>query len=216
MGTESGTVRPLRWWLAPFAVLVAVLAGLATAAPASAHAELISADPADGATVTSLPTTATLTFSEEIDPSTAQVALTDAAGATLSSVPPFTAAGTTVSQPLPATLPAGAYTLAYRIVSLDGHPVGGTVRFTVAGSATSASPSVVSSQPASDATPTSASTPPTSPAAAGATSVAGSPVAASSDDGGSGALWWVLAVVVVLVVVAGVVVLRRRGATRAG
>jgi hypothetical protein len=50
----------------------------------------------------------------------------------------------TVRQPL-ATGPAGDYTVAYRVVSEDGHPVTGELTFTVSGGGSGSAPSESSS-----------------------------------------------------------------------
>ena len=73
----------------------------AIAAPASAHDELVSTDPAADSTVDALPAQLTLTFSEAIDRRTgaSEVQVTDAAGTTLSAVAPA-AQDNVLTQPL--------------------------------------------------------------------------------------------------------------------
>lgn len=111
--------------------------GVATAGSAHAHAELASANPAQGSTVDRLPATVELRFTEAVG-QPASVAVTGPGGAT------FTSAGPDVvdkvlTQPLEpgAETPAGAYTVSYRVTSADGHPISGTVQFTVGQSGTS-------------------------------------------------------------------------------
>jgi len=117
------------------ALLVALVPGLllATAHPASAHAALISSDPADGSSVETLPGEVTLEFNEAIaDP--AYVVVTAPDGVRVN-VGDATVAGPQVTQALDAqglALPAGTYTLAYRVVSADGHPISGEQTFEVA------------------------------------------------------------------------------------
>lgn len=95
------------------------------ATPASAHASLVAADPADGSTVTAAPSAVTLTFDDVI--TRAALVVNDADGARVDSGR-LRVVGTIVTKPvdLPA---AGRYTIGYRVVSDDGHPVTGTLSF---------------------------------------------------------------------------------------
>ncbi|WP_166389786.1 copper resistance protein CopC [Nocardioides ochotonae] len=116
------------------ALLVALVPGLllATALPASAHAALVSSDPADASSVETLPDEVTLEFNESIaDP--AYVVVTAPDGVRVNSGD-AAVAGPQVTQALDAqglALPAGTYTLAYRVVSADGHPISGEQTFEV-------------------------------------------------------------------------------------
>nr|WP_279536282.1 copper resistance protein CopC [Nocardioides ochotonae] len=105
---------------------------LATALPASAHAALVSSDPADASSVETLPDEVTLEFNESIaDP--AYVVVTAPDGVRVNSGD-AAVAGPQVTQALDAqglALPAGTYTLAYRVVSADGHPISGEQTFEV-------------------------------------------------------------------------------------
>ena len=129
-----------------------VLGGALAAAPASAHDELVSTDPAAGAALAQLPEQLTLTFSGELlaDEGATEVRVTDAAGTLLASGAPAVA-GTVVTLPLdPAAAAGGAVTVLWRVVSSDGHPISGQLDFTVAAAA---APSPVQT-PAPAATPT--------------------------------------------------------------
>ncbi len=119
--------------VAALLVVVALAAGvvvLLDAAPAAAHAVLVSSDPQDGSNLETSPEEAVLVFDESVQlPADATSALADdgtdvAAGdATLSD------GSTTVSVPLQSDLATGSYTVSYRIVSADGHVVEGAIRF---------------------------------------------------------------------------------------
>jgi methionine-rich copper-binding protein CopC len=99
------------------------------AAPASAHAELVGSNPKDGATVQRLPTEVQLEFDEEVfTPAYVQVTASD--GTKVGAGAPDVA-GTTVTLPLTQDGPSGSYTVAYRVVSDDGHPVTGEITFDV-------------------------------------------------------------------------------------
>jgi len=126
-------VSPLRR-LSAFAVALATsaLLVLGLAAPASAHDTLVASDPADGSTVETLPAELTLTYSAElIDAGTGTaVAVTSPSGADVTAGSP-TVSGAVVTVPLAEPAEAGAYTVTWRVVSSDGHPVDGTYAFTV-------------------------------------------------------------------------------------
>lgn len=135
------------------ALLIGGIVSVVWAPSASAHTILLSATPADGATVSSAPAQVVFTFNEPVQSSTLQFAVTDANGTTVSKTAP-TVAGTVVTQPLP-PLANGTYTVAYRLVSVDGHPVSATTTFVVAdpASTVSAQPSSAVSSPAVISTP---------------------------------------------------------------
>ncbi|MEU9820286.1 copper resistance CopC family protein [Pseudonocardia alni] len=172
------------------AVLLALVAG---AAPAWAHTELESSSPAANAQVGTAPTSASLTFSEDIAASDATVSVAGPGG-TDYAAGPATGDGDTLTVPLRPLGAAGAYTITYRVVSDDGHPVSGTVPFTLttAGPGAAAATSAAAPEPAT-AAPTTA--PQTTPAAA-------------TDDGGAPVWPWI--VVAVVVIGAGVAFALRR------
>lgn len=102
---------------------------VSTAPPASAHAALISSDPSDGTTLDALPDAVTFTFDSAVeDP--AFVAITGPDGTSVTRGDPAVL-DTTVSQSLAASTAEGTYTMAFRVTSLDGHPVSGTLTFNV-------------------------------------------------------------------------------------
>lgn len=141
-----------RAWTATAAVLVLAV-GLLMVGPvstAAAHEQLLRADPAAGATVVGPVAVIRLTFSDAISPgfAAATFAVDDQAarpvsvtvdGATLTVLPP---------DPAPAT--RQRWTLAYRVVSSDGHPIVDQLSFTVTpgGHPTGADASAVGSPPA--------------------------------------------------------------------
>jgi methionine-rich copper-binding protein CopC len=112
------------------AVLLGALTGAAgAAAPASAHTALRSSSPAEGAVLTTSPGEVRLAFTERPASAPVEVAVTRD-GRVVGSGPARTDGSSVVT---PVSLPGpGAYTVAYRVVGGDGHPVQGTVRFRVA------------------------------------------------------------------------------------
>jgi methionine-rich copper-binding protein CopC len=111
------------------AVFTVVLLGSAWPAPASAHTELVSSSPADGARVKRLPATIELTFSEALA-TPAFVTVTDPSGSAVGTGKP-TVENELVRQQTNGGVATGEYTVEYRVVAGDGHPVTGSLRFTV-------------------------------------------------------------------------------------
>jgi copper transport protein len=109
---------------------------LFAAGPASAHAQLISSDPAPGSHLDSSPDHVTLTFGEGVSFVANGMRLLGKDAAEQSVGEPR-AAGVVVTVPVTAKLSDGAYVFVYRVVSADSHPVSGAVSFTV-GSASAA------------------------------------------------------------------------------
>jgi len=122
-------------------VLALVVAAAAmSAVPASAHAVLVSTDPAADGVVTVAPSQVTLRFSEEVDVAGSTVHVLDDTGARVDDGPPVTAAtdSTAVSVPLKAGIRSGSYVVSWIVTSDDTHPVSGSFTFAV-GSRTSTS-----------------------------------------------------------------------------
>lgn len=121
-------------------LLLVAAALLGVAPPAFAHADLASTDPASGAALDALPSEITLTFTEA--PLTRAgltvVQVTDAAGRSLTKGEPHVE-GAIVTQQL-AGPAAGPISVAYRVITSDGHATSGTYTFTVAGVAPTATP----------------------------------------------------------------------------
>lgn len=108
-----------------------------TPTAATAHTNTVETNPDHGAVLDELPAEATVTLGEA--PKQADVVLKAPDGR----VQKLQArvAETTITVELPSTGPRGDYTLSYRVVSADGHPVTGSTTFTVeAGPAAAATP----------------------------------------------------------------------------
>jgi len=116
---------------------------------ANAHSDLVGTTPADGAVIADAPASITLQFNEEPLDSMVDVVITDAAGAVVA-MDAAEAAGTEVLVPWPGSLGAGDYTVAYRVVSADGHPVTGTFTFTYTGDASAATAPAIDEAAAAD------------------------------------------------------------------
>lgn len=209
-----------------------LLAGAAVvAAPAAfAHDALVESTPASGTTVKTAPDEATLRFSgalQTIGKSTV-VELTDEAGTELDAEASINRDTLTVD--FGQDLPDGGYTLVWRVVSSDGHPIEGTpsngeaIEFTVeagsttesaAASAASENPTASSGAASAPAASSGAATP--SAAESGTPDASASTAPAETEATGLGGLpapvvWIVLGVAVVAA--AGVVLAKARRQTK--
>ncbi|MGY1773249.1 copper resistance CopC family protein [Blastococcus sp. SYSU D00813] len=107
-----------------------VVLAVAGAPAASAHDQLSAATPADGASVATAPAEVALRFSGVVQELGARVAVTGPGGTAVGDGEPRVV-DTTLTQPLAPGLPAGTYTVEWRVTSADGHPIAGTTSFTV-------------------------------------------------------------------------------------
>jgi methionine-rich copper-binding protein CopC len=103
-----------------------------SATPAFAHAMLVRADPAVGATVQEAPQTLRLEFSDPVEPEVSHVEVEDAAHR------PIATAGLTsanegfgLTAELRHPLPPGVYRVRWRVTSLDAHDIQGVFTFSV-------------------------------------------------------------------------------------
>ncbi|MBB6083632.1 copper resistance CopC/CopD family protein [Castellaniella defragrans] len=92
------------------------------------HAALVSADPAPGAVLDRAPGAAVLMFNEPV--SVTALRLLGPEGPPVD-VKPEQTGGSRIRVPLPGGAGRGAYLLSWRVVSADGHPVGGALDYTV-------------------------------------------------------------------------------------
>ncbi len=99
------------------------------AAPAQAHAELLSTNPEDGAVLDTAPATVKLRFNEPVQLIEDAMRLFPGDGDPV--VLTARTVDTTATIELPEDLGEGAYALAYRVVSADGHPIGGALTFQI-------------------------------------------------------------------------------------
>jgi copper transport protein len=120
--------------LAALATLL-VLLGVSTGA--LAHAALIAVEPASGSILARAPKAVELRFNEAVTPGAIQ--LIDGAGRARDDVR-VTTAGESISVAMPPGLPEGTAVVSYRVISQDGHPVAGSVIFSV-GTPTATQPS---------------------------------------------------------------------------
>lgn len=195
--------------------LVGLVMLVLSAPTASAHNTLVSSDPADGSTVGSAPAAITLVFNEPAQALGSEVLVTDPNGATVSSGP-VELTDASVVQPLTGELPAGLYTVTWRVTSADGHPIDGTLTFTAEAATT------VGVDPGPSATPetTAQATPePESPEATVSATQSAVPITgelAEDEDAGLAAgaiIAIVVAVLAVAAIVTFVIIERRKSRT---
>lgn len=198
---------PRRAWRRSFLVVAAVALACVgvpfSAAPAAAHNYLVSASPADGAAIAQAPGLLELVFSEAVRGTGSGVVVTGPDGKPWEDGAPEVV-GTTVTQPLTELGPAGSYTIRYRIVSADGHPITGTLTFEL----TAPGPAAEEA-PEAPAAPVAPSTPTPAPIER-AESLDASNTADDADGGGVSPWLPLGAAGVLAVLVTGVVMSRRR------
>jgi copper resistance protein C len=112
---------------AVLALLLAVTGGVSAA---FAHTQLTNSVPTSGATVERTPGSIQLSFTEPIDARLASVVVVGPKGENLAVGSPRQS-GPGLIQPMTASREPGRIRVAYRVVSLDGHPVSDSYSFTV-------------------------------------------------------------------------------------
>jgi methionine-rich copper-binding protein CopC len=181
--------------------LVAALAVLLPGAPAWAHNALTEASPAKNAELAEAPKAVKLRFLQKLDPEYTIIAVSDADKQKIATSDPEIDGGTgsvTFSEPLP----NGKFTVAYQVVSTDGHTVKGSYTFTVD------DPSYAAPTPSAEPTPAATSA---APAAATSEPATVDAAPASNSDDSSSALGWIAgAAVLVFAALAGFLIVRRR------
>jgi methionine-rich copper-binding protein CopC len=174
------------------AALIAAIIAVLMSGPAWAHNSLTKAVPDKNSTVRQSPEQVELTFLQKVDPKFLTIEVTDGQNRKVPLATPK-ADGKVGTVSFGEPLANGVYTVAYRVVSLDGHPVQGSYKFTV-----------------ND--PTVTTTPAPQPSTAPVTPPAAAAVASSSPADDGPGLWPIAAGIAGLVVLGGAafVVLRRR------
>ncbi|RWP36245.1 copper resistance CopC/CopD family protein [Mesorhizobium sp.] len=116
---------------------IVLLAAIAAPSQAFAHAALVTTEPTDGAVLAQSPAQFSLTFSEPVSPLMLTLVRPDGTPVPLTS---FRLNGQTLDIDNPQRLGSGTHVLSWRVISADGHPVGGSVLFSIG--APSAAPAV--------------------------------------------------------------------------
>ena len=136
------------------AIVAASVWLLAAPAPASAHGELVSSDPAANASLSEPPIELALTFTEPVDPANTTIELLDPQQTVVDGVGEVVASDggnvTTVALP---QLEPGVYVVRYQVLStVDGHVTGGSFAFQIDPSGNAPRPDVAptSATPSAD------------------------------------------------------------------
>src|ERR1700748_1068406 len=110
------------------AALAFILLAVCCATPAFAHVSHVATEPRDGAVVAAAPKRVELRFNEKV--TAGAVHLIDATGK-LRDDAGVEARDETIAATMPPDLPQGTSVVSYRVISADGHPVAGSVTFSV-------------------------------------------------------------------------------------
>jgi copper transport protein len=123
-------LKPLPGWRVRgiVTIVLALLAAAFIQTEALAHATLIGSEPADRVVVARPPAALKLTFNEPVSPLTLRLVGPDGDTTDLTDI---AAAGNALVVALPGTLTRGTHLVSWRVISLDGHPVGGALTFSV-------------------------------------------------------------------------------------
>ncbi|WP_456787240.1 copper resistance CopC family protein [Cellulomonas sp. P5_C5] len=192
-------------------VLLGLAAVVLGAPAAQAHNVLQSTDPAEGSTVQVVPEQVTLTFNEPVLMVGTEI-MVHTADETMVNIGPPILVDNTAGIAVTGELPAGEYTVIYRVTSADGHPIEGQFRFTAA-EATSYGVATVA--PTMTPSPTTSAEVQANESAAPSPSPSASSAPAAAEERVSGAV--LVGAVAAFVVIGGVVawlLLRRRPAGR--
>jgi copper transport protein len=107
---------------------IAAVLLLFSTAEALAHASLIAAEPTDRSVVASPPRELRLTFNEPVTPLVMKLVSSHAPMVFLGS---SKVDGSSVVVEAPADMTPGTYAFSWRVISVDGHPVAGTIVFSI-------------------------------------------------------------------------------------
>ncbi|WP_284154949.1 copper resistance CopC family protein [Algicella marina] len=99
------------------------------AVPAFAHSKKEASSPADGATLSAAPEVITLTFDKPTTVTSIRLTGSDGTDHEVERRSPLTPA--TTFEATPAAIPAGSYIIEWRGLAEDGHPLQGTVSFSI-------------------------------------------------------------------------------------
>ncbi|MGH3963340.1 MAG: copper resistance protein CopC [Pseudonocardiaceae bacterium] len=117
-------------------VICAVLGALVGAGSAAAHAVLIGTDPGQGAVIATAPTTVSLTFSEPVVVAAGGIRVFDPEGAQLDTgdavhLDRASTVGVALHTGNQPSAQQGTYTVSWRVISTDSHPIAGAFTFSV-------------------------------------------------------------------------------------
>lgn len=162
-GGRVGRGRVTGVVVAVLAVGTVLLGGVLS--PASAHSELLASTPTSGDLVSPGVGKVELVFGEDLVPGASEVVVRGPGGDLDGAAAPRVD-GATIAVELPRLSP-GTHVVAYRVTSVDGHPVAGQYTFTVRAPGASPGPGAGSSEPLALGAPVAGAGVPLGPAATG-------------------------------------------------
>jgi hypothetical protein len=113
-------------WSGAVFLLTALLAG-----EAAAHAVMVKATPAEDSVLANSPAVVSVWFNEPLEAAFSSLTVSDARTRVVVKGALEAIADNGLSLPLDAALPAGTYTVRYRVLSVDGHIVEDQFRFVI-------------------------------------------------------------------------------------
>jgi methionine-rich copper-binding protein CopC len=119
-----------RWTRAASGLILAIATSTVFTVSAMGHAIFISMSPADGSVVRTAPVEVILTFDEPVQDIGAVVVVRSPTGASVTVGRPAVVENT-VRQQLASVTEAGTYSVAYRVLSDDGHPISQHLSFSL-------------------------------------------------------------------------------------
>lgn len=131
----TSRLRSLQRSCAPILAALAVTATLtvAPAVPAAAHSKLTASTPANGARLSTTPESLSFTFDQTLQPVPSwDAVLITGPGSTPHPARSVRTAGNTLYADCDRLGAAGTYTISYRVISGDGHPIAGHITITLA------------------------------------------------------------------------------------
>ncbi|HKD96835.1 MAG TPA: copper resistance protein CopC, partial [Micromonosporaceae bacterium] len=112
------------------------------AGSAEAHAALIRTDPVQNAVLSKPPSEIVITFSEAVHPEKNHIFVIDPQGKRIGDGDPR-AVGSDLHIPVRTDVPSGTYLVSFRVISADGHPVGGGYSYSVGAPSPGGAPKLI-------------------------------------------------------------------------
>lgn len=195
------------------AVMIACALLFGVASGASAHDELSSSSPEPGATVETVPEAIELTFTNVPATIGSDIQVIDASGEDWAEGD-VSITDAVATQAIREGAPAGAYTVNWRVVSADSHPIEGTFEFTATSGAAGAPPAAEPST--ASESPTASDTPAASAGTAGPIETADPGALEQAQASESNLSWGVILMIAVLIALAIVLAVGARRRLRQG
>lgn len=122
------STSPLALVLSAFVMVVGTT--FLSAMPALAHDQVVSASPGENVSLATAPSEVVIEFTADLLDTGALINVSNANGDDVTEGE-IRLEGRTVTQPLQSNLPNGQYTIVWRVVSSDGHPITDSYQFAI-------------------------------------------------------------------------------------